>query len=162
MIPGGNHLLEGWGRGRRGRGSSHRRKLQRAWFVFDKGLLDFFVKQNLTRCRRSPGAPGKKIPLGAEAHRRDHLPSIPLMCGRLASFVISSLNQSRPRPHGIIFIGKPSFLWTRSVKGLQLEYLVSRSLRREFIAASLSRIIPCVPRLVWLLLEPSVFFLLFW
>ena len=68
--------------------------------------------------------------------------SIPLMCGRLASFVISSLNQSWPRPHGIIFIGKRRFPWTRSVKGLHLEYLVSRSLRRENSrAALLSRII---------------------
>lgn len=69
--------------------------LLEASFVFDKGLLDFFVKQNLTRCRRGPvEEAGKKIPLGA----RVPSPCAADSCGRLAPLVISPLNQSCAGP----------------------------------------------------------------
>lgn len=84
MIPEGNHPEEaeeeeGGGGGWRGKEEEKFPQAQVAeGSVFDKGLLDFFVKQNLTRCRRRPG-PGKKIPLGAERGSIEPPPPPPLL-----------------------------------------------------------------------------------
>lgn len=84
MIPEGNHPEEeeeeeGGGGGWRGKEEEKFPQAQVAeGSVFDKGLLDFFVKQNLTRCRRRP-SPGKKIPLGAERGSIEPPPPPPLL-----------------------------------------------------------------------------------
>lgn len=75
--------------------------------IFDKGPLNFFVKQNLTRCRRALGNPGKKY-LRVYGRRR----SVYRWIVWEAWFVIRSLNQSGGVPldrfHGGVAKGNES------------------------------------------------------